>query len=226
MDLELCQGISEQLNSASENSECRAVVLTAAGRIFSAGVDLKRLVNEGAPYLEAFLPSLIGVFESALRFPKPLVAAINGHAVAGGCILACASDYRLATSKAKIGIPELRVGVPLPTIAIEIMRLVAAPSHFQQLVNLGATYTGNAAVNVGLVDKLVDRENLIDHAVAKAKELSNIPADVFEITKQQIRSSAETNIKNGEPLFKKRVEELWRSKEIQEVIRAYVGKRL
>lgn len=226
MDLELTLGIVEQLGIANENSECQAVVLAGNGRIFSAGVDLKRLVSEPPSYLEEFLPSLINAFDAALGFPKPIVAAMNGHAVAGGCILACACDYRVANPKAKIGIPELRVGVPLPTVAIEIMRLVAAPSHFRQLVNLGATYSGEAAVEVGLADRLESRDDLMSAAIAKAKELADIPPQVFEVTKQQIRSPAATNIERGEQLFRERVFELWRSEEIREVIRAYVGKRL
>src|SRR5262249_61549037 len=73
----------------------RAVVLTASGRIFSAGVDLLRLIEGGAPYIRKFLPALSTMLSTVFSHPAPVVAAINGHAIAGGCVLACAADRRL-----------------------------------------------------------------------------------------------------------------------------------
>jgi enoyl-CoA hydratase len=226
MDLEFCRGLISQLQQAAADEGCSAVVVTGRGRVFSAGVDLKRLIHEGPDYLEEFLPALIGAFDSIFRFPKPVVAAINGHAVAGGCILAAACDYRIIGPTAKIGIPELRVGVPLPTVAIEIMRLVAAPSHFQRLVNLGATCSGAAALAVGLADEMADLDLLQGRAFEKALQLSAIPPDVFRLTKRQIRQPASARIAAGDCLFQEEIFRIWRSAETRQVIRDYVEKRL
>ena len=226
LDVEFCNGFRDQLSSIREDTKSRALVLTASGRVFSAGVDLKRLIAEDADYLESFLPALIGAFDTIFRYPKPVVAAINGHAVAGGCILASACDHRVIVPSAKIGIPELRVGVPLPTVAIEIMRLVAAPSHFQQLVNLGATFVGEAAVSVGLADAQADRDSLMEWALEKATQLAAIPTEVFTITKRQIRQPAFDRTEQDELLFRQQVFDLWRSEGIREVVKEYVGRRL
>ena len=175
---------------------------------------------------KSFFPALIAAFESVFCFSKPLVAAINGHAVAGGCIIASACDYRLLSPTAKIGIPELRVGVPLPSVAIEIMRQVVAPQAFQKMVFIGATYSGEVALANGLADELVEREQQFEMALEKANQLADIPRDVFALTKQQLRRPALDRIAAGCDEFQERIFELWRRDDIREVIRTYVGRRL
>src|SRR5690348_4539859 len=82
MDVELCEAIMRELRGAND---ARAVILTGSGTIFSAGVDLFRMTNEGAPYVDRFFPLLREALEALFRFPRPIVAAVNGHAIAGGC---------------------------------------------------------------------------------------------------------------------------------------------
>src|SRR5262245_20613745 len=85
LDLELCEAITRTF-AEIDASPARAIVLTGSGRTFSAGVDLWRLIDEGETYGQAFLPALIDAFEAVFMAGKPVVAAVNGHAVAGGCI--------------------------------------------------------------------------------------------------------------------------------------------
>ena len=99
-----------------------ACVLTGAGRVFSAGVDLRRVVDADTGYAERLVTGLRRGLEALFCFPKPTVAAVNGAAVAGGCILACACDRRLIADTARIGASELAVGVPFPVAALEIVR--------------------------------------------------------------------------------------------------------
>ena len=129
-DLELLERIAEELDNI-EASSSRAVVITGSGGTFSAGVDLFRVLDGGESYLRQFLPALTRVLIRLYTFPRPVVAAINGHAIAGGCVLACACDYRLmAIGRGTIGVPELVVGVPFPLIALEILRDVLPDRHF------------------------------------------------------------------------------------------------
>src|SRR5690606_15976287 len=116
MDLELCQALSERFSDLADDP-ARAVVVTGSDRAFSAGVDLKRATAGGDAYIDEFLPALADAFRAAFELPKPLVAAVNGHAIAGGCVLAaCADVVLMAEGTARIGVPELRVGVPFPRI--------------------------------------------------------------------------------------------------------------
>ena len=126
MDIELLESATATLKELAASNSVGAVVLTGTGTVFSAGVDLKRLIAETPAYLDRFFPAIRKLFFEAFTFPKPLVGAINGHALAGGCVLACSCDYRVLNREAKIGMPELRVGLPLPPEGIEILRFVAA----------------------------------------------------------------------------------------------------
>ena len=225
MDFEFCQSLIAELRNL-ETNDCRAAVLTGNDRVFSAGVDLVRLLDGGRDYLVTFLPVLIDCSKSIFQFPKPLVAAINGHAIAGGCILASACDFRLTHSKARIGIPELRVGVPLPSIAIEILRFAVSTEALQIMVNVGKNYRGEDAVGVGLADQIVTLEGLADSAIEAANDLLAIPPSVFAISKKQLRAPANRNVELSEKDYESAMLELWHSDEIRDVIKKYVSERL
>ena len=98
-----------------------------------------------------FLPAMNQAFEALFAFPKPVVAAVNGHAIAGGCIMACCADYRImAREPGRIGIPELLVGVPFPVVPLEIVRFATPPQHLQALIYRGLTLTADDALRVRL----------------------------------------------------------------------------
>ena len=160
LDVELCDTIADVLTGLGSDP-VRAVVITGQGRIFSAGVDLHRILDGGAAYVERFLPRMVAAFEAIFRCPKPVVAAVNGHAIAGGCIIAAAADYRLmAGGNERIGIPELLVGVPFPVSVLEIMRFTLPAHELQPAVYTGATHLPDEALRRGFVDRLVDCERL------------------------------------------------------------------
>lgn len=188
LDVELCEAIVEQIEESMREGPS-AIVLTGSGSIFSAGVDLFRLTREGAPYVERFLPALERAIRAVFELEAPLVVAVNGHAIAGGCILAAAGDLRLmAAGKGRIGAPELLVGVPFPTAALEVLRFVVPPQHVQKLVYTGATLTPEEALGHGLVDEVVAPEELVTRAVHLAHTLGAIAPEAFAAAKRQLRS--------------------------------------
>src|SRR5439155_7351069 len=139
-----------------------------------------RVVDEGAPYIRGFLPAMNASFETLFSLLKPVVAAVNGHAIAGGCILAAAADRRLmAREPGRIGIPELLVGVPFPVVPLEIMRFAAPSQYIQPLAYRGLTLTADEALHHGLVDSVTDPEQLIAEAVAAAESLVTLPPTAF-----------------------------------------------
>src|SRR5260221_11568704 len=139
MSLDFCEALTARFAAVSS---ARAVVLTGTGAIFSAGVDLLRLLEGGAPYVRKFLPALSTMLATVFSHPAPVVAAINGHAIAGGCVLACAADRRLMVRDGgRIGVTELLVGVSVPPAAMEIMRWAAAPPFFADALFRGSHYT-------------------------------------------------------------------------------------
>ena len=226
MCLEFCQSIVDEFTRLQKSDLVHSAILTAPGDVFSAGIDLKRLVREDNQYLDRFLPALRNLFRTAFAFEKPLIGLINGHALAGGCVLACACDYRIAVPHARIGIPEMRIGVPLPTLGIEIMRLAATGPAFRQIVSNGKTFSNEAAITAGLVDGIAEHDAAGEQARKAASQFAMLPREVFAHTKRQVRSVAWKNIEQGELEFEPAVDKMWRSDSIRQSIADYVERVL
>jgi enoyl-CoA hydratase len=223
-DLELCEALSSRFRECRE-PWCAAVVMTGQGSIFSAGVDLLRVVAEGAPYVHRFLPALSDALEAVFTHPRPVVAAVNGHAIAGGCILACAADRRLmARGEGRIGVPELIVGVPFPPVPLEVVRFAARAESAGDLLLGGATVKADAALDYGLVDVVVDADALRDGAIAAAETLASRPAAAFTITKEQLRAPAVERMRAGRVRWDRDIERLWASPDTLEAIKRYIDR--
>lgn len=224
LDIELLEAIIAQFEKLRGAPE-RAVVLTGQGRMFSAGVDLPRLADGGPDYVRRFLPALHRLYETVFFFPKPVVAAVNGHAIAGGCVLQCCADKRIAArGDFRIGVTELLVGVPFPAMAFEVMRFATAPQYFADGILSGATYTPDVALQRGLVDELVEPAALMDRAVAAAETLAALPPRTFEATKRQIRQPAADAMERHAPRVDKVAEEIWTAPATIAHIRDYVAR--
>jgi len=225
-DLELSLELSHALQE-ERGSPARAVVLQGRGTIFSAGVDLRRVVAEGAPYVRAFLPALADALAQLFFFPKPLVVAANGHAIAGGAVALASADVRLlAAGGARVGFPELLVGVPFPVIALEAARFVAPPARFQELVYGGATHDAETARALGLADEVVPPGELPERAQARALELASIPPESFRLVKRQMRRRVLDFWEAHASEHDRAVVDAWCAPQAQEAIRAYVARTL
>jgi enoyl-CoA hydratase len=224
LDVEFCEGLTARLEELLQ-SPAQAIVLTGEGRIFSAGVDLLRVVAGGPEYLSLFLPVLARVLETLFYYPRPVVAAVNGHAIAGGCLLACAADHRLMAQKAgRIGVPELLVGVPFPTTALEVLRFAAAPQYLQELVYRGGTFPPEDALVRGLVDVVVEPGQLLEQALAAAERLAALPATAFTLTKQQLREPAMKRIREEGARWDVAIREYWARPETLAAMGEYVAR--
>jgi enoyl-CoA hydratase len=221
-DLELLKAIVDAVADYERSSDA-ALIITGQGTMFSAGVDLVRVVDGGAAYVREFLPALSASLAAVFACPKPVIAAVNGHAIAGGCILAAAADHRvMARGNGRIGIPELRVGVPFPVVPLEIMRFTAA-RHLPAMVYGGATFSADAALAHDLVDGIAEPEALVDAAVAMADQLAALPPAVFAMTKRVVRAPAFERIRAGEAADRD-VIEAWASAETLAHIRDYIAR--
>src|SRR5262245_28416007 len=226
VESEFRHAVADTLDACAKSS-AKAAVITAAGGIFSGGVDLRRLLDGGRAYAENFLPALGRAFDAAFAFPKPLVAAVNGHAIAGGCILACAADRRvMARGTGRIGVPELLVGVPFPTVALEIMRMTVPPPHLTTLIYTGETVVADRASELGLVDAAVEPERLVDEAMAWAAAMAALPPAAFAITKNQLREPVLARIRDGRSRFDSAIHEYWAAPGTLATIRDYVQRTL
>ena len=220
IDLELLVALSQHLHRLRE---APAVVLTGTGTIFSAGVDLFRVVDGGRAYLDRFLPVLRKTFNELMAFPRPLVAAVNGHAIAGGCILVETADHRVMTSgTGRIGLTELLVGVPFPVDAIEIVRLATGGGSLSRIVNLAETVPAERAIELGLIDEPAEPDVVLARAVEVATAMAAVPARSFELVKRELRAPFWDALESRSGHFDGEVDEAWKSDAALRSIAAYV----
>ncbi|WP_174237058.1 enoyl-CoA hydratase/isomerase family protein [Mycobacterium basiliense] len=218
LDVELLNELSDALREL-QRSGVGALVVTGAGRVFCAGVDLNRVVQGSTGYTDRLIPALSDAFVALFSYPGPTVAAVNGAAIAGGCVLACACDRRLVSPDAGIGATEVHVGVPFPAAALEVMRYACA-DRAEDVVLGGRTHRGEEAIANGLAHRVV-AEDLMGAAVAEASELGGIPAEAYRHTKAQLRAPTLARIREAGDVDHE-VREMWGADQTQRRIAAYV----
>lgn len=187
LDVELLDALFEAISGATG-----ALVVTGTGTTFSAGVDLRRILEGGPTYTAALLRSLSRTYEALFAYPRPTVAAVNGHAIAGGCVLAMACDHKLMSS-GLFGLTELAVGVPFPSSALEIVRHAAGPRAGSVL--LGAQCVDQErAHELGLVDELTTADSLLPRTVTLAEQLADRSPEAYEMAKERLHRPAQAAI--------------------------------
>jgi enoyl-CoA hydratase len=225
LDTALCRSLTAEFGGLAGRG-CRAAVLTGHGSIFSAGADLLRLRDGGPGYLDEFLPALSEAFLAVFDCPVPVVAAVNGHAIAGGAVLACACDYRVMNEgHGRIGVTELLVGVPFPATALEILRFAVGTRRLSELACFGRTYRAAEAVGLGLVDEAVTQTQVLTRAAEVAGQLAALPAEPLRHTRRQVRGPVLERIAQQRATDSE-IHRMWDSPAARQSVEAYVTKTL
>ncbi len=174
LNAELVTALRETLAAAAADDGVRAVVLTGAGQVFSAGADLAalRALREAAP-LDNLDDSehLAGLFAQIYRHPKPIIARVNGHAIAGGCGLAAVCDFSIAATDARLGFTEVRIGFVPAIVTVFILRKLGEAAA-RDLFLRGALLTAEEAAAKGLITRAVAPEALDAEVEALAREIA------------------------------------------------------
>jgi enoyl-CoA hydratase len=190
------QALDAALDRA-DSDDAGAVVIAGNRRVFSGGFDLKVLTSG---QLQPAVDMLRGGFELAYRllsYPKPVVMACTGHAIAMGAFLLCSGDHRVAAPACNIQANEVAVGMTLPYAALAIMRLRLTPSAYQQSVGLANTFFGESAVAAGLLDEVVLPEAVLDRAVEAAREFTSLNQPAHAASKLRARADGLVALRAG-----------------------------
>ena len=191
LDLDLlAEGDAVRERLAGE--EPGAVVITGRIGFFSAGMDLKAAPELSPSEQRQTVDGINRLFSGWYSFPRPVVAAVNGHAIAGGLILALCADHRVGCTGegAKLGLTELRAGIPYPAAAIAVVRAELSTATARRLV-LGAGLVGpEEALELGVVDELRAPDELLPRALEVASGLASLPRSTYAAVKRQLRAPA------------------------------------
>jgi enoyl-CoA hydratase len=224
MDLALCEALTQQLALLATHP-CRALVITGTGSSFSAGVDLVQLTQGGAEYVSRFLPVMDAFFYALLTFPKPVVAALNGHALAGGCIIAACCDHVvMAEGNGRAGVTELAVGVPFPMLPLEIVRARLSARDARDLIYSARTVLPPEALALGLVDEVAPPPDLLARALEAATNLAAIPAVSFALTKRAFVTPILARVE-ATTAIDADVKRAWQGDEVLSHVRGFLEKR-
>ena len=191
------QNINDALSRA-EYDGAKAVVLAGNHRVFSGGFDLSVFASGDA---QALLAMLTGGFELAVRvltFPRPVVMAATGPAIAMGSFLLLCGDHRVGSVKSRCQANEVAIGMTLPTPAVEIMRMRLTPAAFQRGTALASTFVGDDAIAAGWLDEIVEADQVVARAQQVAQEAATtLHAGAHVATKLKARQSALDAIRAG-----------------------------
>jgi len=187
IDPGLVEGLLVAAARAESDPEVRGVLLAASGKLFCPGFDLVELRGLDRPSMRAFMGRFAKCVETWYSVSKPVVAALSGHAVAGGCILALLADLRILVAGAMIGLNEVRVGVPLPYGVALLLRDSVHRDRLEEVALLGRNYSGSEAVAVGLVHEVRGGAGFESYCLERLDELASKPARAGGTTKRYLR---------------------------------------
>jgi enoyl-CoA hydratase len=164
----------------------RAVVLAGRDGVFSAGADLKVVPTLGPEDLRRMVDGINAMAAGWYAFPRPVVCALTGHAIAGGMVLALCGDHRVASNAGRYGLTEARAGIPYPSVAIAVVRSELSPGAARRLALGAALVDAEEARRAGLVDELVSAGEVVSRALERAAELAGVVA--YAPVKAQLRA--------------------------------------
>jgi enoyl-CoA hydratase len=196
IDPALVEDLAGLLPELAADAGVRGVMLASAHpKLFCPGLDLVGLVELERPAMQRFMLRFSEAMGALYVLPKPVVAAVNGPAVAGGCILALTADWRVLKRGAPIGLNEVKVGVPLPWSIATFLRASVPPHSISRVALLGRNFADDDALRAGLADEIADAEGFENACQARLQEFVEKDARSLALTKSYLRSGVLAEMK-------------------------------
>ena len=195
---QVLRDLDAALDAVEANDEVLVVILTGAGRSFVAGADIGQMKDFTSVQAKKFGAYGNSVFLKLENFPKPVIAAVNGFALGGGCELAMSCDIRLASENASFGQPEVGLGItPGCGGTQRLARFVGAGKAKEMLYTARANYTAQDALDMGLVNYVYPLENLLDEAVKLAEEIAAQAPIAVSLVKEAVNVGMQTDLNSA-----------------------------
>ncbi|MDX3199179.1 enoyl-CoA hydratase/isomerase family protein [Streptomyces scabiei] len=197
LDVATQDRLKELAEAATRRDDVRAVVIYGGEKVFAAGADIKEMQDMDHAAMVARSRALQDSFSAVARIPKPVVAAVTGYALGGGCELALCADYRIAGENAKLGQPEILLGVIPGAGGTQRLARLVGPSKAKDLIFTGRMVKADEALTLGLVDRVVPADEVYTAAHAWAARLAKGPAIALRAAKESIDAGLETDLETG-----------------------------
>lgn len=197
LDIATQDRLRELAQEATDRDDVRAVVLYGGEKVFAAGADIKEMQVMDHVAMVKRSRALQDAFTAVARIPKPVVAAITGYALGGGCELALCADYRIAADNAKLGQPEILLGLIPGAGGTQRLSRLVGPSKAKDLIFTGRMVKADEALTLGLVDRVVPVAEVYEQAHAWAAKLAQGPAVALRAAKESIDQGLEADIDTG-----------------------------
>lgn len=211
------------LDETAGDASAGALVLTGHGKFFSFGLDVPGLYALSREDFTSFLRSFTGVYLSIYTYPKPVVAALNGHAIAGGCMLAIACDRRLMVEgKAKIALNEITFGSTVFAGSTEILRACVGQRNAERVMLSGAMFDAGQALALGLVDHAVAADDLLPLAIEEAGAMASRDSAAFRSMRNLLRGRIAEAIRRCEEESIREFVEIWYSESTRQQLKRIV----
>jgi Delta3-Delta2-enoyl-CoA isomerase len=205
----------------AEDPDVAAVLLTGTGRFFSFGFDVPEFMNYSREDFAGFLTKFAVLYTYLYVFPKPLIAVINGHAIAGGCMLATACDYRIMVDgKAKISLNEVTFGSSVFAGSVEMLKSCTGTRNAEIILLTGAMYGADEALEVGLIDRKTSPDNLVQESNHIAQRFVQADLVAFLSIKKLLREKVSFDMKAREATSIKEFVDIWYSESMRERLKS------
>jgi len=210
----MIEEIGSCFSQLETDDSVKAIIFGGTGKFFSFGFDIPEFLTYSKEEFFRHLTKFVSVCTQIYLFPKPVVAALNGHTMAAGCILALACDYRIMVSgKAKISINEITLGASVDAGCVEMLRHLVGGRNAERILFSGAMYSAEEAERLGLVDKVVEEANLQEEAAKIAGDFSAKDPAAFRSIKRLLRRPIAEKVAEHEESSIREFVDIWYSEQ-------------
>jgi enoyl-CoA hydratase len=199
IDEPLTEELTRACQDLGEDRGVRGVLLASAHpKLFCPGLDLVTLFDYDRAAMERFVGKFLQATLALFTLPKPMVAAVGGHAVAGGCVFALTADHRMLRRGSQIGLNEVRVGLPLPWSVAILLKSAVPPRSLSRVALLGENFTDEEALAIGLVHEVVEAEGFEAACLGRLAEFADKEVRAVATTKAYLRDEAVREMRSQE----------------------------
>jgi enoyl-CoA hydratase/carnithine racemase len=222
---QLTADLRDAAREATARDDVGAVVLYGGEKVFAAGADIKEMAGMSATQAKTMIGGLQDVFSEVEEIPKVTIACITGYALGGGCELAMTADFRFAADDAKLGQPEIRLGIIPGAGGTQRMPRLIGPARAKDIIYSGRMVEADEALAIGLVDQVHPAADVYDRAVEVARRYANGPRMALRAAKVSVNWGGRTDFRTGLVIERETFVDLFATEDQAEGMAAFVEKR-